>query len=112
KYTYASSGQGSPQHLTAARFSQITGTQMEHIPYKGSGQAVADLLGGQVDMNFDTLPSVIGQIQAGKLRALAVTSEKRAPALPNVPTLAEAGVAGMDVVQWYAVLAPAGIPEG
>jgi len=111
KYTYASSGQGSPQHLTAARFSQITGTQMEHIPYKGSGQAVADLLGGQVDMNFDTLPSVIGQIQAGKLRALAVTSEKRAPALPNVPTLAEAGVAGMDVVQWYAVLAPAGIPE-
>jgi len=60
KYTYASSGQGSPQHLTAARFSQITGTQMEHIPYKGSGQAVADLLGGQVDMNFDTLPSVIG----------------------------------------------------
>jgi len=111
KYTYASSGMGSPQHLSAARFSQITGAQMEHVPYKGSGQAVADLLGGQVDMNFDTLPSVIGQIQAGKLRALAVTSAKRTPALPEVPTLAEAGVAGMDVEQWYAVLAPAGVPQ-
>ncbi len=110
KYTYASSGMGSPQHLSAARFSQITGAQMEHIPYKGSGQAMADLLGGQVDMNFDTLPGAIGQVRAGKLRPLAVTSAKRAASLPDVPTLAEAGVKGMDVEQWYAVLAPAKVP--
>ncbi|MFA4914449.1 MAG: tripartite tricarboxylate transporter substrate binding protein [Burkholderiaceae bacterium] len=109
-FTYASSGMGSPQHLSAARFSQITGTKMEHVPYKGSGQAIADLLGGQVDMNFDTLPSVIGQINSGKLRALAVTSQARSDRLPNVPTLAEAGVKGMDVEQWYAVLGPAKIP--
>ncbi len=109
-FTYASSGMGSPQHLSAARFSQITGAKMEHVPYKGSGQAIADLLGGQVDMNFDTLPSVIGQINAGKLRALAVTSNKRSDRLPDVPTLEEAGVKGMDVEQWYAVLGPANIP--
>ncbi|RTZ45411.1 tripartite tricarboxylate transporter substrate binding protein [Candidimonas sp. SYP-B2681] len=110
KYTYASSGMGSPQHLSAARFSQITGTTMEHVPYKGSGQAMTDLLGGQVDMNFDTLPGAISQVKAGKLRPLAVTSAKRAASLPDVPTLAEAGVKGMDVEQWYAVLAPANIP--
>lgn len=108
--TYASSGLGSPQHLTAARFSQIEKVEMVHVPYKGSGQAVADLLGGQVDLNFDTLPGVIGQIQAGKLRPLAVTSPQRTPRLPDVPTLAEAGVKGVDVVQWYAVLAPGKLP--
>jgi tripartite-type tricarboxylate transporter receptor subunit TctC len=108
--TYASSGMGSPQHLTAARFSQIEKVEMVHVPYKGSGQAVADLLGGQVDLNFDTLPGVIGQIQAGKLRPLAVTSAERSPRLPDVPTLAEAGVKGVDVVQWYAVLAPGKLP--
>jgi len=110
-FTYASSGMGGPQHLSAALFSKITNVQMEHVPYKGSGQATADLLGRQVDMNFDTLPGVIGQVSAGKLRALAVTSESRTDRLPDVPTLAEAGVKGMDVEQWYAVLAPANIPE-
>ncbi len=110
QYTYASSGMGSPQHLSAARFSQITGAKMEHVPYKGSGQAMQDLLGNQVDMNFDTLPGAIGQIKGGKLRPLAVTSAKRAAPLPDVPTLAEAGVPGMDVEQWYAVLAPAKLP--
>lgn len=109
--TYASSGLGSPQHLTAARFSQIEKVEMVHVPYKGSGQAVADLLGGQVDLNFDTLPGVIGQIQAGKLRPLAVTSPERTPRLPDVPTLAEAGVKGVDVLQWYAVLAPGKLPR-
>lgn len=109
-YTYASSGMGSPQHLIAARFSQLTDTKMEHVPYKGSGQAMQDLLGGQVDMNFDTLPGAIGQVKSGKLRPLAVTSAKRAAPLPDVPTLEEAGVKGMDVEQWYAVLGPAGIP--
>ncbi|ARP85798.1 Bug family tripartite tricarboxylate transporter substrate binding protein [Bordetella genomosp. 9] len=109
--TYASSGLGSPQHLTAARFSQIEKVEMVHVPYKGSGQAVADLLGGQVDLNFDTLPGVIGQIQAGKLRPLAVTSAQRTPRLPDVPTLSEAGVKGVDVVQWYAVLAPGKLPK-
>ncbi len=110
KYTYASSGMGSPQHLSAARFSQITGVTMEHIPYKGSGQAMTDLLGAQVDMNFDTLPGAIGQVKAGKLRPLALTSARRAASLPDVPTLAEAGIKGMDVEQWYAVLAPANVP--
>ena len=108
--TYASSGMGSPQHLSAARFSQITKTKMEHVPYKGSGQAMQDLLGGQVDMNFDTLPGAIGQVKAGKLRPLAVTSAKRAAPLPDIPTLEEAGVKGMDVEQWYAVLGPADMP--
>jgi tripartite-type tricarboxylate transporter receptor subunit TctC len=108
--TYASSGLGSPQHLTAARFSQIEKVEMVHVPYKGSGQAVADLLGGQVDLNFDTLPGVIGQIQAGKLRPLAVTSAQRSPRLPEVPTLVEAGVNGVDILQWYAVLAPGKLP--
>ena len=108
--TYASSGMGSPQHLSAARFSQIEKIEMEHVPYKGSGQAIADLLGGQVDMNFDTLPGVIGQVQAGKLRPLAVTSPQRSKRLPDVPTLSEAGVEGLDVTQWYAVLAPRNLP--
>ncbi|CAM3772166.1 Bug family tripartite tricarboxylate transporter substrate binding protein [Bordetella tumulicola] len=108
---YASSGQGSPQHLSAARFSQITDVEMEHVPYKGSGQAMTDLLGGNVDMNFDTLPGAIGQIQAEKLRPLAVTSAQRSKRLPDVPTLAEAGIKGMDIVQWYAILAPAQLPK-
>ena len=108
---YASSGQGSPQHLSAARFSQIAKVEMEHVPYKGSGQAMTDLLGGNVDMNFDTLPGAIGQVQAGKLRPLAVTSAQRSKRLPDVPTLAEAGIKGMDIVQWYAVLAPAQLPK-
>jgi tripartite-type tricarboxylate transporter receptor subunit TctC len=111
KLTYASSGMGSPQHLSAARFSQIEGVKMVHVPYKGSGQAMADLLSGQVDMNFDTLPGAIGQIQAGKLRPLAVTSATRSDRLPDVPTLTEAGVKGLDVVQWYAVLAPGKLPQ-
>jgi len=110
KLTYASSGMGSPQHLSAARFSQLQDIQMEHVPYKGSGQAMADLLGGQVDMNFDTLPGAIGQIRAGKLRPLAVTSAQRSKQVPDVPTLVEAGVKGLDVVQWYAVLAPGKMP--
>ncbi|APX75147.1 Bug family tripartite tricarboxylate transporter substrate binding protein [Achromobacter insolitus] len=109
--TYASSGMGSPQHLSAARFSQIAGVSMEHVPYKGSGQAMTDLLGGSVDMNFDTLPGAINQIQAGKLRPLAVTSTERSKRLPDVPTLAESGIKGLDIVQWYAVLAPAKLPK-
>ncbi|MGY6270227.1 tripartite tricarboxylate transporter substrate binding protein [Achromobacter denitrificans] len=108
---YASSGMGSPQHLSAARFSQIAGVTMEHVPYKGSGQAMTDLLGGSVDMNFDTLPGAINQIQAGKLRPLAVTSAERSKRLPDVPTLAESGIKGLDIVQWYAVLAPAKLPK-
>ena len=108
---YASSGMGSPQHLSAARFSQIAGVTMEHVPYKGSGQAMTDLLGGSVDLNFDTLPGAINQIQAGKLRPLAVTSAERSKRLPDVPTLAESGIKGLDVVQWYAVLAPARLPQ-
>jgi len=111
RYTYASSGLGSPQHLIAVRFSQVIGVQMTHIPYKGSGQAIVDLLGGNVHMNFDTLPSVTGHIQGQRLRALAVTTPARAATLPDVVTLAEAGIDGIDIVQWYAVLAPSGVPN-
>lgn len=107
---YASSGMGSPQHLSAARFSQIAGVSMEHVPYKGSGQAMTDLLGGNVDLNFDTLPGAINQIQAGKLRPLAVTSPERSKRLPDVPTLAESGVPGYEANVWFGIIAPAGTP--
>ena len=103
---YASSGMGSPQHLSAARFSQIAGVQMEHVPYKGSGQAMTDLLGGSVDMNFDTLPGAINQIQAGKLRAIGVTSSGRSPLVPDVPSLAEAGIRNFNLEIWNAFAAP------
>jgi tripartite-type tricarboxylate transporter receptor subunit TctC len=84
---------------------------MNHIPYKGSGQAVIDLLAGQVTMNFDTMPPVLPHIKSGKLRALAISTEKRMPQLPNVPTFAESGIKGFDVTNWYGVLGPKGLPK-
>ena len=93
-FNYASSGAGSTQHLAGEAFKKLAGVQMTHIPYKGSAQAHADLLGGQAQIMFDTTSSAIGQIKGGKLRALAVTSPKRSPELPDVPTLAEAGFPG------------------
>ena len=110
KLTFASSGNGSSDHLTAELFWQRTGTKGLHVPYKGGAPAMNDLLGGVVDASFQNINAVIGHITAGKLRALAITSEKRSPLLPNVPTLAEAGVKGADVYSWQAVVAPKGLP--
>jgi tripartite-type tricarboxylate transporter receptor subunit TctC len=110
-FNYASSGAGSTQHLAGEAFKKLAGVQMTHIPYKGSSQAHADLLGGQAQVMFDTTSSAIGQIKGGKLRALAVTSPKRSPELPDVPTLAEAGFPGLEMTTWYGVFAPAGTPK-
>lgn len=109
-YTYASSGVGSTQHLAGALFGKLTGSSIIHIPYKGSGQAVADLLAGQVNMNFDTMPPILPHAQSGKLRALAISTPQRLPQLPDVPTFAEVGINGFDVTNWYSVMGPKGIP--
>ncbi|HRO59190.1 MAG TPA: tripartite tricarboxylate transporter substrate binding protein [Burkholderiaceae bacterium] len=109
-YTYASSGVGSTQHLAGALFGKLTGSSIIHIPYKGSGQAVADLLAGQVNMNFDTMPPILPHAQSGKLRALAISTPQRLPQLPDVPTVAESGFSGFEMTQWYGMLAPKGIP--
>ncbi|MBI2771423.1 MAG: tripartite tricarboxylate transporter substrate binding protein [Burkholderiales bacterium] len=108
---YATSGAGSTQHIAAELFKDATGVFITHIPYRGSGPALVDLIGGQVQMSFDTLPSVIGHIKGGKMKALAVASPKRNPQLPNVPTLAEAGVKGVEMSAWYGIYMPAGTPK-
>ncbi|MFN9805716.1 MAG: Bug family tripartite tricarboxylate transporter substrate binding protein [Betaproteobacteria bacterium] len=110
KLTFASSGTGSTNHLTAELFQQIAGVKVTHVPYKGGGPALADLLGGHVDAMFATLPSAMAHIRSGKLRALAVTGERRSPALPDVPTAGEAGARGLVVMTGNGVLAPAGTP--
>jgi tripartite-type tricarboxylate transporter receptor subunit TctC len=107
---FASSGGGSAQHLAAARFMLATGTQMIHVPYKGSGAAIVDLLAGHVELNFESPPNVLPHWQSGKLRVLAITSNKRSPLLPDVPTLAEAGVKGAEVYSWQGLAAPKGLP--
>ena len=111
EFRCASSGNGSTQHMVCEAFKLATGAQIDHIPYKGSAQAATDLLGGQVEMNFDTLPSAIGYIRAGKVRPLAVTSAKRSAELPDVPTFAEAGIPGLEMATWYALYAPAKTPK-
>ncbi|WAI84688.1 MULTISPECIES: Bug family tripartite tricarboxylate transporter substrate binding protein [Achromobacter] len=111
KLTCASSGSGSSIHLSCELFKMETSTDILHVPYRGSGPAVADLLGGQVDSMFDNLPSSLPHVQAGKLRALGVTSPKRLDATPDVPTLAESGLAGFDVESWFGLMAPAGTPD-
>ena len=108
---YASSGSGTVQHLAAESFRQAAGIQMLHVPYKGSSQAVVDLISGQVDMNFDTTPSVINYVKQGRLRALAVTTAKRSALVPDVPTLAESGLPGIDFSTWWGLFAPAGTPR-
>jgi tripartite-type tricarboxylate transporter receptor subunit TctC len=110
KYSYASAGPGSVHHLLGEMFKLETGAQLMHIPYKGSGPAVADLLGGQVAVMFDTATSALPHIKSGKTRALAVTTAKRSSALPDVPTLAEAGVPNIDVGTWFGLFAPASTP--
>jgi tripartite-type tricarboxylate transporter receptor subunit TctC len=110
-YTYGSNGNGTAQHLIGTQFQNATGTEMVHIPYKGSGPLATDLLGGQIAMSFDTVTPVLPHIKAGKLRPLAVTTAKRSSALPDVPTLDEAGLKGFNIGTWFGVLAPTGTPK-
>ncbi len=111
KLTYGSNGNGTAQHLIGTQFQNQTGTDVIHIPYKGSGPLSTDLLGGQIMMSFDTITPVLPHIKAGKLRALAVTTAKRSAALPDVPTLEEAGLKGFNIGTWFGVLAPAATPK-
>ncbi len=110
KLNYASNGNGTSLHLSAELYKSNTGTFLTHIPYRGAAAALTGLLSGEVDMMFDNLPSAIGQIQAGRLKALAVTTARRSPVLPHVPTLAEVGVPGFDVSAWFGLAGPAGLP--
>jgi tripartite-type tricarboxylate transporter receptor subunit TctC len=111
KLNFASSGSGTSIHLSGELFKTAAGLSMTHVPYKGSAPALMDLIGGQVQLMFDNLPSALPQIKAGKLKALAVTSRERAPALPNVPTIAESGFPGFEASSWFGLLAPAGTPQ-
>ena len=108
---FASSGQGSGQHLAAEQFMMLTGTKMTHIPYKGSGQAITDLLSGQVELNFESPPNTLQHIKAGKLKTLGITSAKRSSLLPDVPTIAEQGIPGYEIIQWFGVFGPPGLPK-
>ena len=111
KLNYASAGAGNTSHLAVELFKMTVGVDMTHVPYKGSGPAITAILGREVDLMFDAIGSSLAQIQAGKFRALAVTSAARAAVLPNVPTVQEAGVPGFDVSVWYGVFAAAGTPQ-
>ena len=110
KLNYASSGNGSIQHIAGELFKQLTGTFITHIPYKGSGPAVQDLMGGQVDLFITTPAGVVSQIQAGRLKGLAVTSKQRLSSMPQLPTAAESGLKGYELDSWFALYAPAGTP--
>ncbi len=109
-YSYSSSGIGSPHQLAGELFKQMTDTDIKHIPYKGAAPALNDLMGGQVQISFSTISPALPLIQAGKVRAIAVTSAKRATSLPNVPTIAEQGVKGYEATPWFAVVAPPNLP--
>jgi tripartite-type tricarboxylate transporter receptor subunit TctC len=108
---YGSTGVGGGNHLAGELFALATGTRFNHVPYKGSAPALADLLGGQLAFMFDTVITSVPHVRSGKLRAFAVSSAKRASSLPEVPTMQEAGVAGFDISHWQGVLAPAGTPS-
>jgi tripartite-type tricarboxylate transporter receptor subunit TctC len=110
KLNMASSGNGTSIHLSGELFKTMSGTYMVHFPYRGSGPALLDLIGGTMDLMFDNLPSALPQIKAGKLKALAVTSAERSAALPDIPTIAEAGLKGYEASSWFGLLAPAGTP--
>jgi len=110
KIDYASSGNGSAQHLVSALFASMAGIELNHVPYKGSGPAMQDLLGGQVKVSFAGIPNVLPHVKAGRLRALAVSTPQRSPDLPEVPTVAEAGVPGYEATLWLNLAAPPGTP--
>jgi tripartite-type tricarboxylate transporter receptor subunit TctC len=111
KIDYASSGNGSAQHLVSALFASMAGIELNHVPYKGSGPAMQDLLGGQVKVSFAGIPNVLPHVKAGRLRALAVSTPQRSLDLPDVPTAAEAGVPGYQATLWLNLAAPAGTPS-
>ena len=111
KITAASSGSGTSIHMSLELFKYLTGTDILHVPYKGSAPAVADLMGGQVQIMFDNIPSALPHIKSGKLKALATTGPKRAAALPDLPTIAQAGVAGYESGVWFGIVVPAGTPK-
>jgi tripartite-type tricarboxylate transporter receptor subunit TctC len=110
KLSYGSTGLGTAHHLIGEQFNDMTGAELVHVPYKGSAPALVDLMGGQVQIMFDTVASCLPHIKSGKLRALAVATAKRSSALPEVPTLAEAGLTGFDIASWFGLMAPAGTP--
>ena len=109
--TYASSGNGTVAHLAAVQLQNAAGIKLTHIPYKGAAQASNDLIGGQIDMYLSSVPTLIGHIRNGKMRALAVTAAQRASDLPDVPTIAERGYPGFEAVTWFGLAAPAGVPK-
>lgn len=111
KYSYATPGSGTMQHLMAEYFKSVTGTQMTHVPYRGSAPAIVDIIAGNVQLMFETMPSAIQHIRAGNVRVLAVTSKSRAIQLPNVPTVAESGAANYDASSWYGLYAPPNTPK-
>lgn len=111
KLNMASSGNGTSIHLSGELFKVMTGVQMEHIPYKGSAPALTDMMGGQVQVMFDNMPSALPHVKSGKLKALAVTTLTRSPAVPDLPTIDEAGVKGFEAASWFGLLAPAGTPK-
>ena len=108
--SYASSGAGNATHLSMALFERMAKLELVHVPYKGTGQGIIDLMGGHVQLMFGSIPSTMPQVRAGKLRLLAISSAKRSAVLPNTPTVAESGVAGYELTSWYGALAPAGTP--
>jgi tripartite-type tricarboxylate transporter receptor subunit TctC len=111
KLNFASSGNGTSIHLSGELFKTMTGVEMTHVPYKGSAPALTDLIGGQVQLMFDNLPSALPHVKSGKLKALAVTTAERAPAFPDLPTVQEKGLPGFETSSWFGVLAPAGTPR-
>jgi tripartite-type tricarboxylate transporter receptor subunit TctC len=110
KWSYGTSGVGGPHHLSGEYFKSVTGANLLHVPYKGGGPAMTDLMGGQIPMLFSSLAPAVGAVKAGKIRALAVTSLQRAAAFPDVPTMDEVGLKGFDSTAWYGILGPAGLP--
>ena len=110
KWSYGTSGVGGPHHLSGEYFKSVTGAQLLHVPYKGGGPAMTDLMGGQVPMLFSSLGPSVGAVKGGKIRALAVTSLKRSAAFPDVPTMDEVGIKGFESTAWYGLLGPAGLP--
>ena len=111
RWSYGTSGVGGPHHLSGEYFKSVTGAQLLHVPYKGGGPAMTDLMGGQVPMLFSSLGPAVGAVKSGKIRAIAVTSLTRSSAFPDVPTMDEAGIKGFDSTAWYGILGPAGLPR-